>query len=307
MSTTLRTSYEDIVNVNYVGKEENPIDKNELLMKAGQENLTRIKAMTTQVCVIGIDIQNDFMDGGSLGVPGACEDVKRFTKFIYDNMDGISKIVASIDTHIPHQIFSPSWWIDENGDNVKPYTLISLADLDAGKYRAIIKPVESREYVQHLEQVGKKQLVVWPYHCIQGTHGCALEGQFSNMIYFWEVAKKSIPEIVVKGTTPVSEMYGILKGEGPNQPINVDLLNKIEKYDMIVIAGEAKSHCCLESIRQMLEHYYQTNPEVTSKIHILTDCMSSIPGYEADTEATFDMFRKKYNVVLTTSDALKLV
>ena len=82
--------------------------------------------------------------------------------------------------------------------------------------------------------------------------------------------------------------------------INLDFLNKLENYDKIVIAGEAKSHCVLESIKQILEHY-ETRPEITQKIYILEDCMSSIPGFEDVTDKTFADFKKKYKVNIVKS------
>jgi nicotinamidase-related amidase len=300
------TPYLEIVDPNSIGKKENPIKLNDVLSKADAENLTPVSQMAKKVIVIGIDEQLDFMPDGALGVPNADKDVERFTKFIYDNMDEISKIAVSIDTHIPHQIFHPCWWIDKNGNHPAPYTEIKLADLDKGNYRAVIKPIESRDYVMHLEQDGKKTLVVWPYHCIQGTTGCSLDNQFSNMVYFHSVAKKSIPITIVKGQDPLSEMYGIIRPEYDTKGyVNIAFLNLLANYDMIIIGGEAKSHCVLETIKQILEHF-ANQPEITNKIYILEDCMSSIPGFEDITNATFDDFRKIYGVHIVKSTDLKL-
>ena len=302
----MNTQYNQIVNVSSIGKTDNPISLNEILRLANNEQLTPAHQNQEKVLFLGIDVQQDFMDNGALGVPGAHGDVERMTKFIYDNMDKITNIAVSIDTHTPHQIFHPCWWIDENGENPGPATPITLADLDSGKWRAVIKPSESRDYVEHLEKDGKKTLVVWPYHCIQGTTGCALENQFSNMIYFHSVAKKTVVQRLVKGQDPLSEMYGIIKPEYDTKNyVNLDFLNKMENYDKIVIAGEASSHCVLESIKQMLEHY-KNNLEVTKKVYILEDCMSCIPGFEDATEKAFEDFKKNYqvNIVKSTEWAL---
>lgn len=302
----MNTKYEEIVNVNAIGDPVNPISLNEILKKANDEQLTPSSQNRERVLFLGIDVQRDFMDNGALGVPGAHGDVERMTRFVYENMDKISTIAASIDTHTPHQIFHPCWWIDENGNNPAPYTLITLGDLDSGKWRAVINPIASRDYVEHLEQDGKKTLCVWSYHCIQGTTGAALENQFANMIYFHSVAKKSVVQRIVKGQDPLSEMYGIIKPEYDTKGyINLDFLNKLEKFDKVVIAGEAKSHCVMESIRQILEHY-ETRPEITKKIFILEDCMSCIPGYEDATAQAFDEFKSKYhvNLVKSTDDIL---
>lgn len=103
----MKTNYEEIVNVNAIGKAENPILLNEILKKANDEQLTPSKQNKERVLFIGIDVQQDFMDNGALGVPGAHGDVERMTRFIYNNMDKISNIAVSIDTHTPHQIFHP--------------------------------------------------------------------------------------------------------------------------------------------------------------------------------------------------------
>lgn len=261
----MNTNYADIVNVNAIGRAENPVSLNDILRRANDEQLTPSRQNKERVLFIGIDVQQDFMDNGALGVPGAHGDVERMTKFIYKNMDKIANIAVSIDTHTPHRIFHPCWWVDENGNNPAPYTPITLADLDSGKWKAVINPIASRDYVEHLEREGKKTLCIWSYHCIQGTLGCALENQFSNMVYFHSVAKKAVVQRLVKGQDPLSEMYGVIKPEYDTKGyINLDFLNKLEHYDKIVIGGEAKSHCVLESIKQILE-YYETRQEITQK------------------------------------------
>lgn len=297
----MKTQYNEIVNVNSIGKAENPILMNDILRMANEEQLTPAAQNKERVLFLAIDVQQDFMDNGALGVPGAHGDVERITQFIYNNMDKIANIAVSIDTHTPHQIFHPCWWIDENGNNPAPYTAITLADLDSGKWRAVINPNASRDYVEHLEKDGKKTLVVWSYHCLQGTTGAALENQFANMVYFHSVAKKAVTQRLVKGQDPMSEMYGIIKPEYDTKNyINIDFLNKLEKYDKIIISGEAKSHCVLESIKQMLE-YYKDNLEVTKKVYILEDCMSVIPGFEDSTEQAFEDFKTTYHVNMVKS------
>ena len=297
----MNTKYTEIVNTNAIGKAENPITLNQLLRQANDEQLIPSRQNRERVLFIGIDVQQDFMEKGALGVPGAHGDVERMTRFIYENMDAISNIAVSIDTHTPHQIFHPCWWIDEQCSNPAPYTTVTLADLDSGKWKAVINPIASRDYVGHLEQDGKKTLCIWPYHCIQGTVGCALENQFANMVYFHSVAKKAIVQRLVKGQDPLSEMYGVIKPEYDTKGyINLDFLNKLEQYDKIVIAGEAKSHCVLESIQQILE-YYENRPEITRKIYILEDCMSPIPGFEKVTDSAFETFKRKYQVAIAKS------
>ena len=77
------------------------------------------------------------------------------------------------------------------------------------------------------------------------------------------------------------------------------------KFDKIVIAGEAKSHCVLETIRQILEHY-QNDIITTQKIYILEDCMSNIPGFEDATELEFERFKKDFKVNIVNTKTFKL-
>ena len=297
----MKTTYMEIVNGNYIGSVENPVDLNEILKKADKEGLEPSLKDKERVLFLGIDVQQDFMDHGALGVAGAQKDVERMTRFIYDNMEKISNIAVSMDTHTPHQIFHPCWWIDENGEHPAPYTVITLKDLDEGKWRAVINPQASREYVKHLEQDAKKALCIWTYHCMQGTTGAALENQFANMIYFHSVARKAVVQRLVKGQDPMSEMYGIIRPEYDTKGyMNLEFLNKLERFDKVLIAGAAKSHCVLESIKQILE-YYETRPEVTEKVYVLEDCMSSISGYEDMANQMFEDFRKRYRIHLVKS------
>ncbi len=300
----LNTSFEEIVDVKAIGASQNTRNLNELLVKANQEKLTPATKNIEQVLVLGIDVQNDFMENGSLAVPNSHADVERFCRFIYDNLDKISQIATSIDTHNPFQIFHPCWWVDESGNNPPPFTPITKQDLDDGKWFAVIDPVRSRRYVEGLSQKAKKDLFIWTYHCLQGTYGCALENQFSNMVYFHSVAKKTMLNRIVKGTDPFSEMYGIFAPEFDEKGfINLDILNKFAKFDKIVIGGQAKSHCVMESIRQMLENFKDTS--LTSKVYILEDCMSNIPGFEQPTEEAFENFKKQYKVNIVNSQNFK--
>jgi nicotinamidase-related amidase len=302
----LQTKIEEIVDAKAIGSTTNPINLNALLGKAGKEILRPTSQDTKRALLLCIDMQNDFMEGGSLAVPKSHGDVERLTKWIYGNMENISKIAFSIDTHNPFQIFHPCWWVDDQGKNPPPFTVISIQDLNAGKWKAIINPLWSREYVENLEKQGNYKLCIWPFHCIQGTFGQSLENQLSNMIYFHSVAKKSIARQMIKGNNPLTEMYGILKAEyDPLNKVNIEFLNDLKKYSVIVIAGEAKSHCVRRSIEQILDHF-KNDLDITKNIYILEDCMSSIPSFEADTDTAFNGYKAKHKVNIVKSDTFKL-
>lgn len=297
----MKTQYEEIVDVHSIGGKINPVDINDLLAKSNDERMQPASQDKDRILLLCIDMQNSFMEGGELGVPDSHGDVENLTRWIYGNMEKITQITVSIDTHNPFQVFHRCWWIDEDGNNPPPMTAITMQDLNEGKWKPVVNPIGSINYVENLEKLGKKTLVIWPYHCLQGSFGHALEGQFSNMIYFHSVAKKSIVDRMVKGTDPMTEMYGIFKAEyDPKNRVNIAFLNKIEKFDKVIIAGEAKSHCVYESIKQILDHY-QDDIITTKKIYILEDCMSNIPGFEDEMDREFQRFKDDFKVNIVKS------
>lgn len=295
----MKTPFHHIFDTDSVGQPINPLPLNHLLRWANLEQIEHDE-FSPKTVFLGIDIQQDFMDNGALGVPGANQDVIRMGQFIYNNIEKISEIIVSLDTHEPAQIFHPYWWEDTAGNHPAPYTIIKLEDLTNGHWHAVTDPALSKHYVRQLEKVGK-QLCIWPYHCINGTTGWALENQFSNLIHFMSVAARIPVQKICKGQYPLSEMYGIIRPEySMHDNTNTKLLEKIASFDKIVIAGEAKSHCVLESIKQICEYYYD-KLEITRKIYVLTDCMSDIPGFEQQSQTGYKILASKYKINLVKS------
>ena len=299
----MNTNFEQIVDVAQIGQ-HGEVDMNSIFSMAEQERFTAAIDDSPKRLLLCIDVQKDFIEGGALAVPGSIGDVERITRFIYNNMSGISKIMCSLDTHLAHQIFHPCWWANSAGEHPDPYTIITYDDVVANNWRPVVgDPKDSLEYLKELEKVGagKKHLCIWPYHCIKGTDGFTLENEFAKMVYFHSVARKSVNHMINKGEDPYSEMYGIIKPEFSQKNfINTPVLTAIEKYDEIYVVGEAASHCLMESVKQIAEHF-ANRPDVTQKITVLEDCTSPITGYEADTEAAFDNFKSSYGIKFAKS------
>lgn len=299
-----KSNFEQIVDVNSIGKKESPINLHELLYtRATKENMKSSINDTERVLLLLIDYQMDFMPHGSLGVPGADMDVGNICKWIYVNSEKITRIAYSIDSHMAFQIFHPAWWIKEDGSPVDPFTAIKIDDLDSGKIKPVINPIESRKAVKYLEDQGRP-LMVWTFHCLYNTMGRCLEGQLSQMIYYHSVARKYVPVVIEKGNNPISEKYGIIKPEyNPNNEIDIKTLNMLQEYDKIVIAGEAADFCVKESISQILD-YYQNDAKTLKKIYILTDCTSSI--METPPDELYKPFVDNYSINLVKSSEFNL-
>lgn len=296
----MKIPFEQIVSLDQIGKGGGK-RTNELFSLAQKADVKPAVQDEKKVLLLLIDMQNDFMENGELAVPNSHVDVANTLRFIYRNFEKITDIAVSLDTHRVHQIFHPSWWTDRNGNHPEPFTVITARDVEEGKWLPAFEKEISVEYVKNLERSGKKQLVIWPYHCLEGTFGCALEGQLANMVYFHSLCRGSDVKRIVKGQKPTTEMYGIFKAEyDPTGARNDALLEELRKYDQIVVAGEAKSHCVLESLWQLVE-YFAEKEEPASKIYCLEDCMSPIPGFEEATEEAYRRLSRDYGVHLVHS------
>jgi len=296
----MKTSFETIVQIDKIGEiSHNRL--NEILPLAEKEEMTPSYLDKKKSLLLLIDFQNDFMDHGPLGVPGALKDVERVTRFLYNHMEKITDIALSLDTHIPTQIFHPCWWQDEEGKEPVPFTIISSEEVITGKWKPRFYEKESKDYVENLEKLGKKKLCIWPYHCIEGTPGNALESQLANIVYFHSVARKSKINTIVKGLAPVTEMYGIFRPEySPENFVNESLLETMLSYDQIFVAGEAKSHCVLESVRQLVEYFGSKGRDASNMI-LLEDCTSPIRGFEEETEKAFKDLQETYGLRFANS------
>ena len=272
----MKTAFEEIVSVEHIGKDENPFALGELLAKACAEELPRAAKDKTRTLLLCVDMQRDFIEGGPLGVAGSVGDTERLTHFIYRNMAKITEIAASLDTHSPRQIFHQCWWRGADGQMPAPFTVITAKDVKEGRWRPLYEKEKSEEYLEYLETGGQKQLVIWPYHCIAGTAGFALENQFSNMIHFFSAAREAGLKKIVKGTLPATEFYGIVSPEYDpgGSYANRELLDDLKRCDKLVIAGEARDYCVAQSVLQICEAMEKEKKR--PEIFIMEDCMSCV-------------------------------
>ena len=241
-----------------------------------------------RVYLLLVDEQVDFIHAdGALSVPGALEDTRRIVEWIYDHAGEITTIGASLDSHQPTQIFSPTWWQDAEGNHPAPYTVITSDEVQAGKWQPIFEIDWSKAYVDLLEENAKKQLMIWPFHTLIGTQGHTLVPALYEAIAYHSAARETQPTLLIKGTLPRTEHYSIMEPEvkvssNPQDDINIAFMDELATYDLIYITGQAKSHCVLETVTSMMR-YYPT--EIIEKIRVIEDGMSSVAHPEIDFEA----------------------
>lgn len=254
-----------------------------------------------------IDDQYDFCNpNGSLYVPGAEKDCERLAQFIDTNSDKLSAIHATMDAHMPYHIAHPLFWKDENGNHPGVYTIISSKDIEQKKYA----PVDSAQneyakyYVDELEKKGKYQLCIWPPHCLLGSEGQAMDKTVFEALNRWQ--EKHIGKLVnyvTKAKAPMTEQYSAIQAEVPikgddSTTCNVKLIKELEQADKIIVAGQALSHCVANTVRDLFNYI------PASKIVLLTDCASSVAGFESNGEAFTNELISKGGSTLTSKAKL---
>ncbi|MEK7648678.1 MAG: nicotinamidase [Patescibacteria group bacterium] len=292
----------------------------------------------SRIHVLGIDLQKDFcFPEGSLYVGarsgrGAIDDNVRFAEFIYRNLGVIDDITLTLDTHYPFQIFFPSFWLKEDGSHPSPHTMITVQEIRQGIYRpnpAVANWIagdanpsavmaflnhQVEHYCAELEKSGKYTLYLWPYHCLLGTEGHALTGVINEARLFHAFARGRQSLLEIKGGHPLTENYSVFKpevttrydGAPLTEGLNTKLLLKLTNADMLIIAGQAASHCVKSSIDDLLDDIMARDRSLAEKVYILRDCTSAVvvPGvvdYTVQAESSLDRYAKAgMHVVLST-------
>ncbi|MCU0391163.1 MAG: nicotinamidase [Thermoflexibacter sp.] len=235
--------------------------------------------MRKKNAILIIDAQYDFCNpNGALYVNGAAEDMKNLSDFIIRNKEEIDHICVTLDSHPVNDISHPSFWQDKDGNFPPPFTQITLAEVNAGKWTPRFYPQEAIKYLTELEAQGQFPHFIWPEHCLIGSKGASLDDTLLEALRNWTRSGKWY-QAVTKGTNPLTEHFGIFMAQIPlpNYPetqLNQSLLNTLESYQNVYLAGEAKSHCVATSLRQAMEYA----PNLASKMIVLDDCMSDVTG-----------------------------
>lgn len=249
-----------------------------------------------------IDVQRDFcFPEGSLHVggrsgTGAVDDSARIAAFLYRNLDVVTETTVTLDTHFPHQIFFPSFWVDTDGMAPAPHREVRVDDIRSG--RLVPNPAlapwiaggdlgwlgkQVEFYAESLERAGKYTLHLWPPHCLLGGEGHTLAGVVQEARLFHAFARGAEARVEVKGGNPLTENYSVFAPEvllrhdgGPLAERNDALVDRLLAEDAIVVAGQASSHCVKSSVDDLLEAMLARDRRLARKLYVLSDCMSAV-------------------------------
>ncbi|MDJ0677231.1 MAG: isochorismatase [Calothrix sp. MO_167.B42] len=290
----------------------------------------------TRVCLMAIDVQNTFcipnfelFVGGSSGM-AAVEDNVRLCEFIYRNLGVITEVVLTMDTHTSIQIFHPIFWINDGGEHPAPMTMISLSDVQQGIWKVNPGVAYSLaggnytqlqsfalHYVQHLSNEDKYPLTIWPYHSMLGGIGHALVSAVEEACFFHAIARHSQTHFEIKGDNPLTENYSVLRPEvltdasgGAIAQKNSSLIEKLLQFDVVIIAGQAKSHCVAWTIDDLLTEIQAQDPTLAQKVYLLEDCTSAVvvPGvvdFTDQANAAFQRFADAGMHLVKSTEAIE--
>jgi nicotinamidase/pyrazinamidase len=220
----------------------------------------------------------------ALPVAGADADMKRLAVFIDRVGPSLTGIHVTLDSHNPVDIAHPAWWQNAAGDSPPPFTVISSADIDGGIWQARDQrfAAHSRRYVEALEQRGRYLLVIWPEHCLIGSWGNNIHRAVKDALDAWARASLKQVDFIPKGINPTTEHYSAVQAEVPDSDDlstlpNTRLISVLAAADLVIVAGEALSHCVANTVRDTANLFGEDN---IRKLVLLTDCASSVPGFE---------------------------
>ncbi len=228
-----------------------------------------------------IDPQNMFMTlpGMPLPVFGADQDMLRVAvrlllyPFYYD------EIVVTLDTHTEDHIGHPGRWLNDQGQQPLPFTVITSAEYEAGKWCAAdpADQVWQGDYLRLLEATGRVH-TVWPVHGRKGHFEHKVYKPLKAALDTWERITGKKVRYIEKGMHRDTEQFGVFGANVPitgasETEINMELLGEVNSFDATHYFGEASSHCAKDSVTQNLAHI----PEVDfSKYTVFRDCMSPV-------------------------------
>jgi nicotinamidase-related amidase len=265
-----------------------------------------IKASTTdgvRIGMLNIDVQQCFCHpqgelfvGGRSG-NGAIMDCWRMENFILRNLGLLTGIHWTLDTHRAYAIFHPAFLVDNDGKHPSPFTLVTVADVETGKWAPSpymlaalgLNLAGATKYLIHycteLKKAGRYDLTIWPYHGMLGSLGHTIVTGLQEAAFIHSIARGFQSGYEVKGTHPLTESYSVLGPEVlldaqlkplPGAQRNTRFIQQLLAYDILIIAGQAKSHCVAWTISDLLGDIAQKDPALARKVYLLEDCTSAV-------------------------------
>jgi len=154
--------------------------------------------------LVVVDIQNDFLPGGALAVPRGDEVIEPINRL----QQAFDLVVATQDWHPPnHGSFATSHPGKKPGDHVV---------------------------------LGGVDQVLWPPHCVQGTHGAAFAPGLDTSRF---------AKVFRKGVDPDIDSYSTFFDNAHKRSTGLEAWLRERGVEEVWLAGLATDYCVLYSVR----------------------------------------------------------
>lgn len=283
--------------------------------------------MKQRIQLLVIDPQNDFCDlplaylpsdpltgtrlAPALPVAGAHADLQRVAALVRSGGEGLTDITVTLDSHQRLDVAHPTFWRTGDGEAVTPFTAITAAQVRAGQFvpRDASALPRTLAYLDALEATGRYTLMVWPVHCEIGSWGHNVHADLRTAYNAWEEHHLQVVAKFTKGENPWTEHYSAVQAEVPDAADphtlpNAALLARLDTADVLLIAGEASSHCVKASTEHIVAQLPSGRPE---RVVLITDGMSPVAGFEAQHQAFLQDMQGRGVRLMTAEQALSLL
>ncbi len=198
-----------------------------------------------------IDMQHDFMPSGPLPVPQA----DTLIPIINDLMSCFPLVVATQDYH--------------------PVEHMSFGINHAGKT------------IGESIQVGDLTQILWPVHCVQGTHGAELVSTLNI---------KSIDRVFQKGQLPHLDSYSAFFDNAHLNSTGLGEFLKEKGVKEIYLAGVALDYCVLASALDALELGFD--------VYLIEEACAGVNVQEGDCARALESIQKRGGQVISSFSSI---
>jgi nicotinamidase-related amidase len=201
----------------------------------------------------------------------------RLAAFIERHLDDIDAITLTYDSHGRLHVGNVPFYRMRNGEPVAPFTEITVAMMESGDVTTAVPAYRERTiaYMRALEAGGKYKVRAWPVHCQEGTWGHNLHAALRFAVDKWQQSRNRNVLNIFKGRNMFTEHYSPVRAEvidpdDPDTDVNHAFVDSFREADLVIIAGEAASHCVRGAGLDLVEFID------ARKIVLLSDCMSAV-------------------------------
>ena len=252
-------------------------------------------------CAVVPQQDQQVLHDGELCVPGAWDDMVRTAGLVKRSGDKIDDIFTSMDEHHLLHIANGIWFRHRQTKLCPdPFTIIyedngvikgkTIGGQELGEFEVFNRVYHdwTIEYLKALKTGGRYPHMIWPPHCLIGTKGATVVEPLMDAYIEWERKNYAFVQYHSKGSNFKTEHFSVVKAEVPDPndsttQLCTEVIGKVAAADIILLAGEARSHCLANTVRDIANTF--ADDSFIKKCILLTDCTSDVPGCESYGEA----------------------